>query len=306
MNQIDISKYVERLISALQIEKNEDTHFTEWLAALCEMTQANHGQLILSTCDTSITRTWQYPNTHKNSSAGINSEQYLIDHQEGDLRYSLTLYFESIETLHDVQNTLSILNTHIKMCLSIGHRHHISHQQQYFRLQSLDAMNLGFIQINKKGQLLSSNSLADMLFTGQQLSIENNVVKLGNEFITKKIQSDLPTYFQWQYKDSVFFSSLSVSPQNPSNWHPTNQLSLTIQPLKYAPDPKWLESLLHINESQAVVASYTCLGLSAKEIARLSNLSTHTVYSYLKIIYEKLNIKNQSQLASAIWPKIPL
>lgn len=306
MNPIDISKSVERLIAALKIEKNEDTHFSGWLSTLCELTQAIHSQLTLNTKEITISRNWHSTNSPPSASFKHQTEQYVINHNEGNLGYSLTLYFETSETFKNAKNTLAILDTHIKMCLSIGHRHHISHQQQYFRLQSLNAMNLGLIQINQKGQILSSNTLADMLFTSQQLSIENEVLKLGDEFITKKIQSELPKYFQWQYEKSVFFSCLSASPQNPNNWHPTNQLSLTIQPLKYAPDPKWLESLLNLNESQAVVASYTCQGLSAKEIARLSQLSTHTVYSYLKLIYEKLNINNQSQLASAIWPNIPI
>ena len=57
-----------------------------------------------------------------------------------------------------------------------------------------------------------------------------------------------------------------------------------------------LHQWLDCNESEAIIASEFATGMSAKDVANKTGFSLNTVYSYMKKLYEKLNIKSQSQL----------
>ena len=130
---------------------------------------------------------------------------------------------------------------------------------------------------------------------------------LGDQLVTSFFKHHLSYYFDWEIEQNHFFCHLHQQNSNKSNWHISeDSYLLIIQPLRYSPNPQWLMDAFSLTESQAIVASQACLGLSAKEIARITNFSANTVYSYLKAIYSKLNINNQSQLASAIWPALPI
>jgi DNA-binding CsgD family transcriptional regulator len=302
MNTLELSQSIGRLITALNIEKNQDTHFLNWLAHICEITQAEHAILKCNNSQNNQAETWHCGGLPLDITEHVFSS-FTVD----DYSCSLTLYFSGKEKHQQVHSTLDILKNHINTCLKLGLAHHHAYRLQQLGLDSLSAFNLGVIEINHLGHVVYHNVFAETLFKSKQLSKnKDGILLLGKHKITPYLKNGLPYRFQWNNEQYHFFCSLNEHKYKSTSWNiAQNTISLTIQPLRYAPDPDWLMALLNLNPSQALVASYACCGLSAKEISKETQFSINTVYSYLKNIYSELNINNQTQLASAIWPNIP-
>ena len=297
MNLLYLSQSIGQLVCALNIEHNQDTNFTQWLACLCELSNAKHATL---ECLTTAER-WSYNECMTSdfrSECVFEFDQY---------QFIIVLHYDSATVYEQYSSTLVTLRDTIQTCLKLGITNHNAHAIKNIKYSSLNALNLGLVNINQKGHIIDCNEFAQSLFQTHQLSNVNQQLVLGGTPITQYFSVAETEYFQWHCQQSHFFSCLNNTKNENANWILSDTVyKLIIQPLCFSPSPKWLMKIYPFTESQAMVASYACSGLSAKDISRLTKFSSNTVYSYLKNIYNLLNINNQSQLASAIWPNIPV
>lgn len=303
MDAITLSHSIEKLTASLDIKKTSDTNFHQWLETICELVSANNAYLKSTHRQQQYSDEWEYQSKEH---CTIHTIEIEFDIEEYDAQLSLN--FSSVEKLSKATDSLLLLKETIKICLTLGINHHKSYHYQQLHYQSLSALNLGVLELNKLGHVMHSNSFANTLIESNLLTIKHNKrIMLDDKLVTKIFKPNLPCYFEWEIEKNRFFCHFHQQNSNKNNWNISeNRYLLIIQPLRYSPNPQWLIDAFSLTESQAIVASHACLGLSAKEIARITNFSANTVYSYLKAIYNKLNINNQSQLASAIWPALPI
>lgn len=303
MDAIRLSQNIETLTASLNIKKTRDTDFQQWLQCLCKLCSASNAYLTSTHTQQQYQEDWQYKSQQHDT---INSLEVTFNLETYDCKVSLN--YASPETLSQGKESLLQLKDIIKVCLTLGITHHKSYQYQQLQYQSLSALNLGVLELNKFGHVIHFNSFANSLIESQTLTIQSNKrLMLGDQLVTHLFNDDTSNYFEWEIGTARFFCQIHQHGLNRTSWNISEEsYLLIIQPLRYAPNPNWLMDAFSLTESQAIIASHACLGLSAKEIARITNFSANTVYSYLKAIYAKLNINNQSQLASAIWPALPI
>lgn len=303
MDAITLSQSIEKLTASLDIKTSTDTNFNHWLKSLSKLLCANNAWLKNCHRQQQYIEQWEYRSQDHDTLHTLAISFALVDYD-----CQISLNFSSFEKLSKAKESLLILKETLKTCLTLGIRHHKAYQYQQLHYQSLSALNLGVLELNKFGHVIHNNHFANSLIESSLLTIKHNKrLMLGDKLVTSFFKNGSSHYFEWEFGQNRFFCHLHQQNLNKSNWNLSeDSYLLIIQPLRYSPNPKWLMDVFSLTESQAIVASHACLGLSAKEIERITNFSANTVYSYLKAIYSKLNINNQSQLASAIWPALPI
>lgn len=303
MDAITLSQSIKILTASLDIKKAANTNFYQWLKSLCKLCSASNGGLKSTHRQQQYTEEWEYRSQEHDT---IHTLDITFNLEDYDCQVSLN--FPSLEKLSLAKDSLLLLKETINICLTLGITHHKYYQYRQLQYQSLSTLNLGVLELNKYGHVIHTNHFANSLIESSLLTIKHNKrLMLGDQLVTSFFKQHLSYYFNWKIEQNHFFCHLHQQNSNKSNWNISeDSYLLIIQPLRYTPNPQWLMDVFSLTESQAIVASHACLGLSAKEIARITNFSANTVYSYLKAIYAKLNISNQSQLASAIWPALPI
>jgi DNA-binding CsgD family transcriptional regulator len=80
----------------------------------------------------------------------------------------------------------------------------------------------------------------------------------------------------------------------------TSYLLIQINPLSSRDEDITLSGRYSLSEREKIIARYTGMGLTNKEIGARLGISPFTVQSHLRNIFEKMNIKRRSQLANLV------
>lgn len=296
-----LSKRIDEIFASLNIQSQQPVSFQSWLEKVHSIVEPIDSSL--SIFNTATNQTSFYESSHKKASIPQpnNHQTNLI---ECEFEIPPLVAKLSLNLTNNQSDTWLSLKNFLEQSLELGVRHQLAIELNHLQASTFDQMKVGLISI-KQGEIQQLNDYALKLIAKKHLRFKEDGLQLKehslNDLLTNK------PFYTWLDKDTRFQAHIVKSQTQPLQWQTLDTCSwLIIKVLSFKPNVQWLMDLLNLTESEAKVASYACQGFSAKEISRDAHLSTHTVYSYLKSTYKKLGIKNQTQLASVIWPRLPI
>ncbi|NVK38764.1 MAG: helix-turn-helix transcriptional regulator [Gammaproteobacteria bacterium] len=293
------SEVIDHLFSALNIQHDQSPDFQNWLDRFCSELNIQHCQLSIF-----YTLIEKSENFTKGSYSQVLNNPHNIQWSFENTQISISYAFNSEFDHNILKETFTFLEPFIRSSLNLGVKHAEYQYITMMQQSSYDMMRIAIFTL-ENNLVVGQNHYAQRLITSGHLTINEGQLFINHEAIP--LHSNATNTFYWKVDDTrlqghIFQHSMPNIP-----WEVNAKRSwLLVKVTSMHPPAEWLTSLFDLTESQALVASYACQGLSAKEISRETKLTTHTVYSYLKAIYQKLGINNQAQLASAIWPRLPV
>ena len=184
---------------------------------------------------------------------------------------------------------------------------------QQRKLEPEQAQSWATVELNRQAQVLAHNRLAEELFELGLLVQQRQSLQLYGlpHWISRQIEKLEQQRQDWcsmqiHFAGQEYHCALSYRGAYLDAWLPqAPQIHLLIRPLWHKPDPSLLMQGLDISRAQAEIVALSSQGLSAAEIAKVTQYKKHTVYSYLKQLYQQHQIHSQAQLAAKVWPLLP-
>ncbi len=293
------SQTIDELFSALSIEHDQMPDFKSWLDQFTHELSIQHCQLSIFYTLIEKSETYSLGNYSK-----VLNNPHILKWDFENTQVNLQFVFDEEDDNSEQLNKFEFLQPFIRSSLNLGIKHAEYQYLAVMQQSSYDMMQMGVFTL-ENNQVVNSNQYAQRLIESGYLSIIDHQIYINDQAISLNNQSSKT--FNWKVGETRLQGHIFKHETPSTPWETQITRSwIIIKITSLRPSANWLTSLFQLSESQALVASYACQGLSAKEISRATKLTTHTVYSYLKAIYQKLGINNQAQLASVIWPRLPL
>lgn len=164
-----------------------------------------------------------------------------------------------------------------------------------------DHLNVGVLSFDQSLNAIPENSLANglMISEGEEGWLSETIHKIDN------LEADLSVHYRHRgSSQSVDF--MLIRDSGPESSDDRKPYRLFMNPVLFRPYPEWLKDIFGLSQSQSLVASYACIGMTAADVAAVTGLSRHTVYSYMKALYARLGIQRQAQLSAIVWKEMPV
>lgn len=292
------SQAIDGLFSALNIKHDQMPNYQSWLDQFTHELSIQHCQLSIFYTLIEKSETYSLGRYSK-----VLNDPHLLQWQFEDTQVNLQFVFDEDDNQEQL-NKFEFLQPFIRSSLNLGIKHAECQYLAAMQQSSYDMIQMGVLTL-ENNRVVNHNQYAQRLIEFGYIDIIDHQIYTNNEVISlNKQNSDT---LNWKVGETRLQGHIFKHETPGTPWETQITRSwIIIKITSIRPKVSWLTSLFELSESQALVASYACQGLSAKEISRETQLTTHTVYSYLKAIYQKLGINNQAQLASVIWPRLPL
>lgn len=297
MNNSEISNVSAQLLQSLQLEQQQ-CNWHALLSYLMQTLSASSGRLLLG-----------YP--HKRQFTIGQQQDYAVSWRS---KITIVLYFNTLPEQRSASEKLQRIAPVLKMAAQLGLTW-LQGQREQQRLKNCsNHAGLAIFHLNQKSQIQHNNALAQQLFRQGLLNTKRGALYLKDQksWLQDSIQAlqgkkANASITQLTLNGQTAHCQLLYQPGQHSSWSQVSPAYvLLINLSQERPSPLQLESLFGLNSSEAEVASWFCAGLKASEVADKTGYSVHTVYSYLKKLYQQTGLNKQSQLAAATWPRLPV
>jgi len=298
----ELNQHRLALMSALAIEPNQTTDWLQFVQYLADISHAEEVRL-------SFTRELPARVIQHGQSPTSNGYPLTLSFEEALLSFS----FENLEAQQTASAWLLPLQPHLQNCIALGCHHQYLLQQSQQQNLCLQGLNAASWRLSARGEIQQQCPLATELQQQGVIRLQRKLLAFTDEpkWLSEQLQrfSQQPEQVHIAQRHLLhggqrWIACLIQQPVSTDGWiRDPVRITLLLTPLNEHSTSRWLSEVFELSDSEARIGALFASGLSADQVAALTGYSKHTVYSYIKQLYQVLGINKQSQLTAAIWPQ---
>lgn len=236
-----------------------------------------------------------------------------------EYRWAVFAIHRAVADGHFSQTELGFLkriSIHFRRALQIQKQLSLLEMEKMNAYQALNALKIGVILLDHRQEIKFSNALAQKLLTKNlEIKIDTfNQLKFGKHYqiqFNQLIQNSLQQQAQdiqsiggvMSIQDEAgHHLMLTLAPfqssHEQSNHNRTKEIVIymTDQYQQHAISKQYLQQQYQLTNREVSLCEYLVNGFKPEEIAEQSQLSIHSIRTYMKSIYEKVGVNSQIEL----------